>query len=153
MVIAARWAVRTGVALATLLLASGTTMAQGGPPTIYFGLIDGPGDMPAVRFVFSDPAQRGRFAPVFGYAIRPEGGDCNAIKDEDLRLPGAYRETPLFDPTDPDMTVPPKGLPTFFAVVVSAELVRAGHGADRDRVGAYHTCTRLLFEQIMQVRN
>jgi hypothetical protein len=155
---AAKLALRISCAAAfwscTLPAASASPPSQDLPP-IYFAAMQEPGSQLSIKFVFSRRSTgKQQFEPTHAFRIAPspEQRKCNTERTDDLRLPEEYSRTPLYDSADPKSSLPVEKLPVFFATVVSAELTRKGFAKTADDSLPYHTCTRLLWERILGLR-
>ncbi len=141
------------VVLGLIMLAFGALHAQSQElPPIYFGATQAPGGQAVVKFVFSKRSSgKQQFKPTHAFIISPnrEQRKCNTERTDDLRIPEEYSGSPLYDSTDPKSKLPVEKLPVFFATVVSAELTRKGFAKTSEDSLPYHTCTRLLWEQLL----
>lgn len=125
-------------------------------PPIYFGATQLPNGQTVVKFVFSRRSSgTQQFEPTHAFVISPnrEQRKCNTERTNDLQLPEEYARSPLYDSADPQSRLPIEKLPVFFATVVSAELARRGLAKTPEDSLPYHTCTRLLWEQLLRQRN
>lgn len=108
-----------------------------------------------IKFVFSKrSASPTQFDPTHAFRIAPrrEQRKCNTERTGDFRIPDEYLKTPLYDSADPKQYLPIEELPVFFATVVSAELTRKRLAKTSEDSLPYHTCTRLLWEQLLGLR-
>lgn len=124
-------------------------------PPIYFAAIQDPGAQPVIKFVFSKRSSgTPRFEPTYAFRIAPnrEQRKCNTERTNDFRIPDEYAKSPLYDATDPKRHLPIEKLPVFFATVVSAELTRKGMAKTSEDSLPYHTCTRILWEDLLGLR-
>lgn len=133
-----------------------SAQAQNEPlPPIYFGAVRAPNGQTTVKFVFSRrSAGKQQLEPTHAFRISPnrEQRKCNTERTDDLRVPEEYSRIPLYDSADPKSKLPIEKLPVFFATVVSAELTRKGYAKTSEDSLPYHTCTRLLWEQLLKLR-
>lgn len=140
--------------LGVLIVGVSHAQSQDLPP-IYFGATQVPGGQTVVKFVFSRRSSgKQQFEPTHAFVISPnrEQRKCNTERTDDLRLPEEYSRSPLYDSANPQSKLPVEKLPVFFATVVSAELTRKGFAKTPEDSLPYHTCTRLLWEQLLRQR-
>ncbi|MES2259724.1 MAG: hypothetical protein V4724_14480 [Pseudomonadota bacterium] len=105
-----------------------------------------------VKFVIAKAADgSGKFAPVRGYSIVPDvpQKQCGIQNTADYKLSKEHLASPVYDFADKSRQLPLEKLPMFFATVTSAELARAGLAKTGDDALPYHTCTRVLWTQLL----
>ncbi|HZV99207.1 MAG TPA: hypothetical protein VFF74_09485 [Methylophilaceae bacterium] len=105
-----------------------------------------------VKFVLLKSTNKTRpFAPTQGFSIVPDVQQkkCGTEATKNINIQQEYLSTPLYDFSDKAGQLPIQKLPVFFATVVSAELERKGLAKIAQDSLPYHTCTRLLWEQLL----
>lgn len=143
----------SGLVLGLVALTSPTAQAQDQDlPPVYFGATEAPDGRTVVKFVFSKrSAGKQQFEPTQAFRISPnqEQRKCNTERTDDFRISEEDSKSPLFDSADPKSKLQVEELPIFFAMMVSAELTRKGLAKTSEDSLPYHTCTRLLWEQLL----
>lgn len=105
-----------------------------------------------VKFVLSRAVDGSRsFVPIRGYALVPDipQKQCGIQKTDDYWVSKEHLSAPLYDFADKSKQIPAEKLPVFFAIVISAELVRTGLTRNNEESLPYHTCTRILWTQLL----
>jgi hypothetical protein len=142
-------------ALISIPSAAFSSEGDKGLSPIYFGVMQHADGKIEVKFVFSKLSSgKPQFSPTHGFTIMPNTAqrNCNIQRANDLGIPQEYMSSPLYDPSNEKTVLPIEKLPTFFATVVSAELTRKKFTKTADESLPYHTCTRLLWEQILGLK-
>lgn len=119
---------------------------------VYFGVLQRSDGKVEIKFVFSKASDGSRrFSPTRGFSVVPDllQKQCGIQRTEDIHLPNEYLSLPLYDFADKAKQLPLEKLPVFFATVVSAELARKGFAKTSEDALPYHTCTRLLWRNLL----
>ena len=150
----APWRAMAGMlCVAVLVLASGglagVARAQGDKMPVYMGVMKNELGDTLVKFVFSDIAQRGRFAPLQAFSIRPRNGNCNVAGTADLNLPEEYTSSPVYDSAADAQEIPFETLPQYLANLVGAEVVRKDYAATDEEALPFALCTRQVWKEIV----
>jgi hypothetical protein len=115
-------------------------------PSIYFGVTSGTAKPVVVTFVFSKP---GGYDPIIGFSMAPAADKCNFYRPTEFELPAEYTKSPLYEPGISPAELTPDKFPSFFSVVVPAELVRRGLVTSQEESHPYTACTRQLWEGLL----
>lgn len=142
------------IGLVALTLPTAQAQDQDLPP-IYFGATQAPDGQTVVKFVFSKRSTgKQQFEPTHAFRISPnqEQHKCNTERTDDFRIPEEDSKRPSYDSADPKSKLRVGDLPVFFAIMVSAKLAQKGLAKTEEDSLPYHTCTRLLWEQLLGLR-
>jgi hypothetical protein len=142
------------IGLVALTLPTAQAQDQDLPP-IYFGATQASDGQIVVKFVLSKRStEKQHFEPTHAFRISPnqKQNKCNTERTDDFSIPEEDSKRPRYDSADPKSKLRVEELPVFFAIMVSAELARKKLAKTSEESLPYHTCTRLLWEQLLGLR-